>query len=193
MKLPENFKILQNTWYCKTAILRLKIKISAKLHQKSSKTASLQTLTPPHIYMYIGQLMSMQLSLNSWQLYFTFFSYLCHHPSPLPPHPLPGFFPSRDQTVGDWLTQGVFVWTVWMQSSATSVCIILLPFAVFSCQGVWMPWSLQLESWFPFFSFVKFLDCSLYLLWFARSQKMCNKEVKKCNIQHSEYKKEFCF
>ena len=45
-KLPENFKTPQTTWYCKTAILRLEIKISAKLHQKSSKTASLQTLTP---------------------------------------------------------------------------------------------------------------------------------------------------
>ena len=114
-------------------------------------------------------------------------------PFPLPPHPLPGFFPSRNQTVEDSLTQGVFVWTVWMQSSATSVCIILLPFAEFSCRGVWMPWSLQLESWFPFFSFVKFLDCSLYLLWFARSQKMCNQEVGKCNIQHSEHQKECCF
>ena len=114
-------------------------------------------------------------------------------PFPLPPHPLPGFFPCRDQTVEDSLTQGVFVWTVWMQSSATSVCIILLPFAVFSCQGVWMPWSLQLESWFPSFSFVKFLDCSLAHLWFARSQKMCKQEVRKCNIQLSEHQKECCF
>ena len=80
-----------------------------------------------------------------------------------------------------------------MQSSATSVCIILLPFAVFSCQGVWMPWSLQLESWFPFFSFVKFLDYSLDHLWFARSQKMCYQEVRKCNIQLSEHQKECCF
>ena len=88
LKLPENFKILQTTWYCKTAILRLKKKISAKLHQKSSKTASLQTLTPPssHIYMYIGQLMSMLLSLNSWQLLYLFFII---HVTTLPPTTTP--------------------------------------------------------------------------------------------------------
>ena len=32
MKLPENFKIPQTTWFCNTAIPQLKINISAKLH-----------------------------------------------------------------------------------------------------------------------------------------------------------------
>ena len=60
--------------------------MSAKLHQKSSKTASLQPLHTPHIYMYIGQLMSMLLSLNSWQLLYLFFII---HVTTLPPTTTP--------------------------------------------------------------------------------------------------------
>jgi len=41
---------LLTAWDYKTAIPQLKITISAKPHQKLSKTASPQTLTPPSIY-----------------------------------------------------------------------------------------------------------------------------------------------
>ena len=47
LKLPENFYIPQTAWFCKNAIPQIKIKISAKSHPKSSKTASTQTLMPP--------------------------------------------------------------------------------------------------------------------------------------------------
>ena len=40
LKLPENFQISQTAWFCKTAIPQLKIKVTAKPHQKSSITAN---------------------------------------------------------------------------------------------------------------------------------------------------------
>ena len=43
----NNIRKPQATWFCKTTLPQLKIKMSAKPHQKSSKTASLQTLTSP--------------------------------------------------------------------------------------------------------------------------------------------------
>ena len=39
----------QTTWFCKTTVRQIKIKISPKPHQKSSTTTSLQTLTPPSL------------------------------------------------------------------------------------------------------------------------------------------------
>ena len=47
LKLPENFYIRQTARFCRNTVLQIKIKISAKSHPKSSKTASPQTLTPP--------------------------------------------------------------------------------------------------------------------------------------------------
>ena len=45
MKLPENFKIPQTTWFCNTAIPQLKINISAKLHHpKPLRTPSWTSL-----------------------------------------------------------------------------------------------------------------------------------------------------
>ena len=71
--LKLHSKILQATWYCKTTILLLKIKISAKLHQKSSKTTSLQTLTPPS-YIHVHWPTNVNAAgLNSWQLLYLFF------------------------------------------------------------------------------------------------------------------------
>ena len=49
LELPENFLIPQSACFFKTAIPQLKIKISEKPHQKSSKPASPQTLPPPSI------------------------------------------------------------------------------------------------------------------------------------------------
>ena len=134
LKLPENFKILQTTWYCKTAILRLKIKISAKLHQKSSKTTSLQNLTPPssHIYMYIGQLMSMLLSLNSWQLLYLFFII---HVTTLPPTttPFTRFLPQQGPNSGRFTYTGglcmdclnAVICHFSLYNSATICCVFL--------------------------------------------------------------------
>ena len=46
LKLPKSSKYCKPLGFCKTAIPQLKIKISAKPHQKLSKTASPQTLMP---------------------------------------------------------------------------------------------------------------------------------------------------
>ena len=46
LKLPKSSKYCKPLGFCKTAIPQLKIKISAKPHQKLSKTASTQTLMP---------------------------------------------------------------------------------------------------------------------------------------------------
>ena len=84
--LKLHSKILQATWYCKTAILLLKIKISAKLHQKSSKTTSLQTLTPPS-YIHVHWPTNVNAAgLNSWQLLYLFFII---HVTTLPPTTTP--------------------------------------------------------------------------------------------------------
>ena len=50
LKLPVNFLILETTWFCKTAIPQLQIKLPQNGTKNRAKTASPQTLMPHSLY-----------------------------------------------------------------------------------------------------------------------------------------------